>query len=197
ARPDARIATVFGAGVQARLQIEALALVRDLAEVRVWARRAEAAKAAARDLAARLGIPATAVGDARAAVGGADIIVTATPATEPILMAEWLEPGQHVTAMGSDAEHKNEIAPAAIARADVYVADSVKQTRRLGELHHAIEAGLVAADRPLPELGAVIAGKAAGRTSADEITIADLTGTGVQDTAIATLARARASAAAA
>ena len=126
---------------------------------------------------------------------GADIVVTTTPAASPILFADWLAPGQHVTAMGSDAEHKNELDPAALARAGLYVADSLRQVRRLGELHHAIAAGAVAADSNFPELGAVIAGQAPGRASPDQITVCDLTGTGVQDTAIATLARGRAAAA--
>ena len=125
-------------------------------------------------------------------VRGADIVVTTTPSPKPILHRDWLEPGQHITAMGSDAEHKNELDPAIVTGADLYVADSVKQTRRLGELHHAIEAGLVSADTPFPELGAVVAGTARGRSSPGSITVADLTGTGVQDTAIATLARDRA-----
>jgi ornithine cyclodeaminase len=98
----------------------------------------------------------------------------------------------HVTAMGSDAEHKNEIAPAAIAAATRYVCDRLGQVRVLGELHHAIEAGLIAADAPMPELGQVIAGQAPGRRSADDVTICDLTGTGAQDTAIALMAHARA-----
>src|SRR5690606_5531410 len=132
--------------------------------------------------------------EARTAIDGADIIVTTTPAERPILMADWLQPGQHVTAMGSDAEHKNELDPAALAGCD-YVADRLSQTRKLGELHHAIAAGLVGADRDFPELGQVIAGQVPGRSSRDAITIADLTGTGVQDTAIATLARQRAAAA--
>jgi ornithine cyclodeaminase len=97
--------------------------------------------------------------------------------------------------MGSDAEHKNELEPAALARADLYVADSLKQTRRLGELHHAIAAGLIGADADFAGLGQVVAGLKPGRGSAKDITIADLTGTGVQDTAIATLARDRAAAA--
>jgi len=124
-------------------------------------------------------------------VRGSDIIVTTTPAEKPILLAGWLEPGQHLTAMGSDAGHKNEIDPAVFSRA-TYVADRIAQTRILGELHHAIEAGTANGDQPFAELGAVIAGKAQGRASADEITFADLTGTGVQDTAIANLALARA-----
>lgn len=121
--------------------------------------------------------------------------MTTTPAEKPIIETGWLKPGQHLTAMGSDAEHKNEIDPAVIAGAGLYVADSLKQTRRLGELHHAIEAGLVANDADFAELGRIIAGRMPGRTSSDQITVADLTGTGVQDTAIATLAFARADAA--
>ena len=91
--------------------------------------------------------------------------------------------------MGSDAEHKNEIEPALLTRA-VYVADSLRQTRRLGELHHAIRHGLIPAEQTFPELGQIVAGQIRGRGSDDEITLCDLTGTGVQDTAIATLAEA-------
>ncbi|EJT02116.1 ectoine utilization protein EutC [Rhizobium sp. CCGE 510] len=194
-RENASVAAVFGAGVQARLQLEALTLVRPIREARIWARDAAKAEGAAAELAGKLGFPVTAMSDARDAIGGADLIVTTTPAESPIIEAGWLEPGQHLTAMGSDAEHKNEIAPAAIAGAGLYVADSLKQTRRLGELHHAIDAGLVAADAVFAELGQIVAGQAQGRTNDDQITIADLTGTGIQDTAIATLAFARAGAA--
>ncbi|MCE7030890.1 ectoine utilization protein EutC [Jiella avicenniae] len=192
ARRDAATAASLGAGVQARLQLEALALVRPIRQARIWARDFARAERAAADLSATLGFPVTARVEAREAIEGADVVVTTTPSETPILLADWLRPGQHVTAMGSDAEHKNEIDPAAVARADLYVADSLKQTRRLGELHHAIAAGLVSPDTAFPELGAIVAGLAAGRTSPDAITIADLTGTGVQDTAIATLAHARA-----
>ncbi|HEY5598655.1 MAG TPA: ectoine utilization protein EutC [Kiloniellales bacterium] len=195
ARPNARCAAILGAGVQARLQLKALTLVRPIESARIWARRMDQASAAAAATSAELGIPVEPAATAEAAVRGADVIVTTTPATQPILIAAWLQPGQHVTAMGSDAEHKNELDPNVVARADLYVADSLAQVRRLGELHHAIKAGLVAAEAPFPELGAVIAGVQAGRPSAAAITVADLTGTGVQDTAIATLARQRALAA--
>src|SRR5690606_26100959 len=133
--------------------------------------------------------------DAAKAATGADVIVTTTPATEPLIHAGFISAGQHITAMGSDAGHKNEIAPAIIRMADLYVADSAAQTRRLGELHHAIDAGLVAADAEVAELGQIVAGLRPGRRSAADTTLADLTGTGVQDTAIATLARDRARAA--
>ena len=191
ARPDSAVAAILGAGMQARLQLEALTLVRPIREARIWARDAAKAAATARDLTTRLGFSVTAVEDPAAAVRGADIVVTTTPAERPILMADWLQPGQHITAMGADSEHKNEIDPAAFARV-TYVADRLSQTRRLGELHHAIAAGIVSADKSFAELGEVIAGTATGRTRPDEITLADLTGTGVQDTAIANLALARA-----
>lgn len=196
-RPDSSIAAIFGAGVQARLQLKALTLVRPIAEARIWARDAGKADRAAAELSAELGIAVTAVADGERAVAGADIVVTTTPSETPILLAGWLAPGQHVTAMGSDAEHKNELDPAAIAGADLYVADSLSQTRRLGELHHAIAAGAVPADAPFAELGAIVAGRNAGRPSPEALTICDLTGTGVQDTAIATLASDRAVAASA
>ncbi|RWY66394.1 ectoine utilization protein EutC [Rhizobium sp. WSM1325] len=194
-RENASVAAIFGAGMQARLQLEALTLVRPIREARIWARDSAKAQSVAAELAAKLGFSVTATPDARGAVTGADLIVTTTPSETPIIDAGWLEPGQHLTAMGSDAEHKNEIDPAAIAVADLYVADSLKQTRRLGELHHAIDGGLVADDAIFAELGQIVAGRTRGRTRKDQITIADLTGTGIQDTAIATLAFTRAGAA--
>ena len=194
-RPDAAVAAIFGAGMQAKLQLEALSLVRPLREARLWARDAVKAAGAAAELTAKLGFPVRVEADGRAAVDGADVIVTTTPSETPVLKAEWLQPGQHLTAMGSDAEHKNEIEPAIVTGAGLYVADSLKQTRRLGELHHAIEAGLVTEGALFTELGEIIAGRKPGRTSPEQITVADLTGTGIQDTAIATLAAARAAAA--
>lgn len=194
-RPDSRVATIFGAGMQARMQLTALTLVRPIEQARIWARDPERAKKLAEELTTTLGFPVSAEENAERACQGADIIVTTTPANSPVLDAAWLMPGQHVTAMGSDAERKNEIDPAAILRAAPYVADSLKQTRRLGELHHMITAGLVDEDATFPELGAVIAGQSAGRRDGEAITLCDLTGTGVQDTAIATLAYRHATAA--
>lgn len=195
ARGDASIAAILGAGIQARLQLQALTLIRPIREARIWARNAERAKTFARELSAELRLPITAHAEPMEAVAGADVIVTTTPADKPILSATWLKPGQHITAIGSDARHKNEIDPKAIAEADLYVADSLRQTRSLGELHHAIETGAVAVDASFPELGEIVAGSKRGRLNEKQITIADLTGTGVQDTAIASLAFAQAAAA--
>lgn len=195
ARRDAHTVGVLGAGVQAGMQLRALTLVRKITGARIWARNAESAAHAASVLSVELNIPVTGVAEPRDAVSGTDIVVTTTPSSTPILMADWLAPGQHVTAMGSDAEHKNEIDPNVFARLGLYVPDRLAQTRLLGELHHAIVAGRIATDAGFAELGTVAAGQAPARTSDDEITLADLTGMGVQDTAIATFARQRAIAA--
>jgi ectoine utilization protein EutC len=191
-REDSRVAGILGAGVQARLQLEALTLVRGIERALVWARDAGKAAACATEMADKLGIAVEPAPSAEVAVRAADIVVTTTPSRKPLIAADWLHPGLHVTAMGSDAEHKNEIAPDAIVRADLYVCDRQSQCAVIGELHHAIAAGAVPAEHDWPELGEVVAGLRQGRAGAAEITICDLTGTGIQDTAIAALARERA-----
>ncbi|NEX45595.1 ectoine utilization protein EutC [Pseudotabrizicola algicola] len=190
-RAGSASAAILGAGMQAELQAEALALVRPVSAFRIWARDMAKAEALCGRLAAR-GLSARACASVAEATAGADIVVTTTPATAPIL--HHAEAGQHITAMGSDAEHKNEIAPALLAQVH-YVADRLSQTRVLGELHHALAAGVIPAAQDFPELGQIIAGTAKGRAGDAAITIADLTGTGIQDTAIAALALTRARAA--
>jgi ornithine cyclodeaminase len=190
-RADSTTAAILGAGMQAEMQAIALSLVRPVRAFRIWARDPARAAALGARLVAR-GFTASDCATPEAATLGADVIVTTTPATRPILQDA--APGQHITAMGSDAEHKNEVAPALLARA-TYIADRLSQTRVLGELHHAIAAGAIPADRQFGELGQVIAGLAPGRSAPDQITLADLTGTGIQDTAIAALAVTRARAA--
>jgi ornithine cyclodeaminase len=192
ARADASSAGVLGAGVQAKLQLQALKLVRDLKRALVWARDPAKAKALAASAAAELDLEINVCASPEELVRQSDIVVTTTPSTSPLIRADWLQPGQHVTAMGSDAEHKNELAPDVIAHADRYVCDRQSQCAVLGELHHAIAAGAVPADASFPELGQVIAGTETGRTGERDITVCDLTGTGAQDTAIATLADRRA-----
>lgn len=191
---DAETACVLGAGMQSMMQLQALCLVRPIKTASVWARDAVKAAAFARKATETLGIPVLAESDPRKAVTGAQIVVTTTPATEPIMKADWLQPGQHVTAMGSDQETKNELEPACLSRATLYVPDRQSQTAVLGELRSAIAAGEVGKNVVFSELGDIISGKTEGRVGADDITIADLTGTGVQDTAIATYAAKRAAA---
>ena len=177
-------AGVIGTGVQARLQMQAAHLVRPFDRLLIGGRDGAKAQSCAEDLAAQLGVEALPVSDPAELVAQSQLVVTTTPARDPVLRADWLHPGLHITAMGSDQEGKNEIDPKALAQADLYVADRVSQTEKLGELRSAQEAGVW--DRGIPaELGHVITGEAPGRRSEDDITIADLTGTGAQDTAIA------------
>ena len=185
---------VIGAGVQAKLQLKALSLVRPIENAVIWARDPSKAIDLAAELKEEMGIEVKAQGDIAAAVGSADIVVTTTPSATPLVMADWLQPGQLVIAMGSDQEHKSELEPACLARADLYVPDSQSQCAVKGELRSAIAAGVVSPDRQFAELGDIAVGSGAGRQSDSQIIIADLTGTGVQDTAIATLARQRAEA---
>jgi ornithine cyclodeaminase len=194
AKQHAPNVAVIGAGEQARLQLQALAMVRKVERVTVWARNRANAEQFAADMSGQLRIACEVARDVHDALAKADIAITTTPTTEPLVHAADLHPGLHITAVGSDAEHKNEIAPQALVAAR-YACDRVTQTRVLGELHHAIEAGAVDAAAPHAELGQIIAGQAQGRTRDSDITLCDLTGTGAQDTAIATLAVARARAA--
>jgi ectoine utilization protein EutC len=185
ARADARVAGAIGAGVQARLQMAALAKVRPVERILVWARDGAKADACADHLAGRLGLDAIAVSSAERLVLEADVVVTATPAREPLVVADWLHPGLHVTAIGADAPGKNELHPAVLERADLVVCDARAQCARLGELHHALEHGI---EPTIVELGEITGGARPGRTHPDQITVCDLTGTGVQDTAVALLA---------
>jgi ornithine cyclodeaminase len=189
AREDASVAAVFGAGVQARMQLEALALVRPIERVFVWARRIEQAEMLANALAPAIEIEIEAVDEPNRAVSDADVLITATPSTEPLLGREMLHPGLHVTAVGSDAETKQEISAEAVQSADRFVCDSIAQSKRLGELRAAVDQGYDLSDAV--ELGQVIDGSGQGRVDSEQVTICDLTGTGAQDTAIASLAVTR------
>lgn len=178
-------AGVIGTGVQARLQLQAAHLVRPFERVLVWGRDAAKAEACARDLAAALPVVVSVEPDPARLVAASQLVVTTTPAEHPVLRAEWLHPGLHVTAMGSDQASKNEIEPAALAAADLYVCDRVSQCELLGELRNALATGAWQRGTP-PELGEIVSGAKPGRISDSQVTICDLTGTGAQDTAIAT-----------
>jgi ornithine cyclodeaminase len=186
-REDARTLAVLGAGGQARYQVEALLRVRGIEGLRVWSRTPSRARTYADEMRGRFGIEAAVCPNAREAVGGADIVVTVTPATEPLLEAQWLAPGVHVTAVGSDFPSKQELAVDVLTLADKYVADSIVRCAEAGELHHAVDAGAMTTDDVHAELGEILAGRKPGRQSSAEITVADLTGLGVEDAAMGTL----------
>ncbi|GLQ04825.1 cyclodeaminase [Sneathiella chinensis] len=184
-------AGVIGTGVQARLQMKAAHLVRSFERVIVWGRDRGKAEQCARDLQQDLGIPAEVSDSAADLVARCQLVVTTTPATEPVLQANWLHPGLHITAMGSDQSGKNELDPDILARADLYVCDNQRQCETLGELRTAQAAGYLVGSS-LPELGAIVRGAVSGRVSEEAVTVCDLTGTGAQDTAIAAHALAQA-----
>jgi ectoine utilization protein EutC len=197
-RKDVGTVAVIGTGVQARYQVEMLALVRTFPEVRIWGRDPDKARSCADDLGRRHGIAAchfSVAESVQETVAAADIIITVTASREPLLRAQWLKPGVTVIAVGSDGPDKQELAVDVLLRADKIVADSLPQCLHLGETHHAVECGAVRKEKVHAELGEITAGLKSGRTSDDEIIICDLTGIGVQDVAAAALVLERAKAA--
>ncbi|KZL16251.1 Alanine dehydrogenase [Pseudovibrio axinellae] len=189
-RENSKTAGILGSGMQARLQLEALSLVRDIKTAVIWGRDEKKLAECASDCTSRLGIEVK-TGSITDVMAQADIVVTTTPSRKPLITADMIRPGQHITAMGSDTPFKAELAPCVIPAATLFVCDRLSQSIKLGELRSAIEAGTVTNTDSFAELGPVIAGQKQGRRSADDITVCDLTGTGVQDTAIATFAEAQ------
>jgi ornithine cyclodeaminase len=179
---------VIGAGSQGRYQIRALRLVRDFNEIAVYDRSAKSVDAYAVEIGGEMDVDVEVAADPESVVRNAELVITATPSRTPYLKADWLQPGQHVTAMGSDSEEKQELYPAVFGRVDRIVCDRKSQCFRLGELHHAKEAGIVDEASDIAELGELTGGMRPGRGDESEITVCDLTGVGVQDTAIALLA---------
>lgn len=185
ARRDVTTAAIVGAGSQARHQLDALLQVRSIEHVQVAARSPERARTFVDEVTTR-GLSARLCDSVQEAVHGAGIVITTTPSTVPLVEADWLDAGTHVTAVGSDEPDKHELAPDVLARASVVAVDDRRQTANFGELHHAIEAGVRTED-DVVTLGELLEGVAPGRVSDEDITVADLTGVGVQDAAIAAL----------
>jgi ectoine utilization protein EutC len=193
ARKDIGTVAVIGCGGQARRQMEMLALVRKYREVRVWGRDPAKACACADDLGKLAGIPAcnfTVAESVQQAVKETDVVITVTGSRTPLVRAEWLKPGVTIIAVGSDGPDKQELDVEVLARADKIVADSLPQCLRLGEIHHAVDAGAIVKEKVV-ELGEITAGLKPGRASEDEIIVCDLTGVGVQDVAAATVVMER------
>jgi len=173
---------IIGAGIQARQQLRALAVVRQVPAVEVWS--LQGAEAYADEMSAA-GFKVTPVRTAREAVVGADLIITVTPSKKPIVQAEWLVPGVHVNAVGADMPGKQELDAEVLARADVVIADRLEQCLQWGEIHNSIAAGAISPADVDGELGDVVIGRIPGRTDEGQITVCDLTGVGVQDAAAA------------
>ena len=184
ARADARVATIYGCGVQAAAQLAALAAVRPLSKV--FAIDIDAARATrfAAENTAALGLPVDAHGDLRAAARASDIVVTCTSSRKAILTNGDVAPGAFVAAVGADNPEKQEIAPELMAAATVVV-DELDQCAEIGDLLHAIAAGAMTKERVHASLGEIVAGKKPGRFADEERIIFDSTGIAIQDVAAA------------
>ncbi|WP_299951549.1 ornithine cyclodeaminase family protein [uncultured Ruegeria sp.] len=180
---DPKVIGIVGSGEQARLQADYLRRVTGCRDLTIWARKHDSVGAAAADMTA-MGYEVTVSATLAELCDKSRLIVTTTPAEQPLLQADMIRPGTHITAMGSDTPEKTEIAPAILAMADVVVADSLVQCDLRGEIYQARRAGIPLQGKAI-ELGNVIAGRSIGRQSDDQVTIADLTGVAVQDIAIA------------
>ena len=183
--PESSNVGIIGAGIQAKMQLEALLLVRNIKTAYIWSRDSKKTNTFVKNIKDKINIKIIACKSPEQTVNLSEILITCTPSKSPIIKSEWLKKGLHITAMGSDAEMKNELDPKIIKDCDYYIPDSQSQTSILGELNHAIKAGLVSAEKKYNELGSIIINPNLGRRNINDVTVADLTGTGVQDTAIA------------
>ncbi|MEO0357411.1 MAG: ornithine cyclodeaminase family protein [Pseudomonadota bacterium] len=183
ARPDAQRLLVVGSSVQAQWQIKAhVQAMPGLDQITLWGRNPNHAKTAVKAMREKATIQIA--DDLETATRTADIIVTATGATAPLIQSDWIQPGTHVTAVGADAPGKQELDPALVARATVVTVDSMSQCLNHGEVSHAVSAGFLDPSR-IVELGTLLSDPSLGRQTDQDITVTDLTGIAAQDIAIA------------
>ena len=195
ARPDARIVGCLGTGWQAQSQLEAVGAVRPVARILVFGRDAHRKQAFAEMMAQRLRVPVEAVPSALDAVRDAEIVITATTASAPVLLGRWLRPGTHINAIGVNRADRRELDDEAVRRADRIVVDDRTQAAiECGDLLPLVATGSLSWDR-VGELGEVVSGRIPGRTGRDEITLFESQGLALEDMAAAALLLARARAA--
>jgi ornithine cyclodeaminase/alanine dehydrogenase len=180
ARSDSKTATICGCGNQGRISLRALTNVLPIEKV--WAYDVDQVQAQrfANELAEELRINIEAVSDLQTAVRQSDVCITCTPSKQYFLEKDFVAPGTFIAAVGADNPEKQELEPALLSRSKIVV-DLLEQCATIGELHHALDAGLMTRDGVFAELGEVIAGVKPGRTSSDEIIIFDSTGIALQD----------------
>jgi len=184
-RSDARTVGLVGTGLQARTQLEAVAAVRRIEAIRVFGRNPERRAQFCREMSARLGVTLSPASSAEEAVRAADIVVTATTSSNPVVLGEWLAPGTHVNAIGANFPQKRELDSEAVRRAAVLAVDSIEQSKlEAGDLIHALgeDPSRWAA---VTELAAIISGRVSGRTNARDITLFKSNGIAIWDVAVA------------
>jgi ornithine cyclodeaminase len=183
---------VIGSETQAYIQLKSLLAVRDITSVLIWDYSPHRADDYIQRMIEDQDLYLEIAPSVEAAVRGADIIVTTTANKTPLIQAAWLKAGVHITAVGDNTSVKQDLYPDVLQRADVIIVDSLAQCATQGEVHHALRDNLISREDIRGELGSLIAGKIAGRTQPDQITVADLSGLDSQDTALATLAMEKA-----
>lgn len=185
ARQDAKILTIIGGGEQGRSHLEALRQVRDFTEIRIWSHNREEAICYKNIMKDRYAIDVVVHDDIRIAVSGADVICTVTAASEPILLGDMLEPGQHLNIVGASVRQKREIDTAAVIRSKYFVDYRMSAMNQAGELLKAIESGYISLSHMRGEIGEVISGSIEGRVSDQEITLYRSLGVATQDLVVA------------
>ncbi len=170
---------VFGTGIQGKMQVQYLNKIIDCRDIMVWGMNMEECSLYKEEM-EPLGYSVSISLDPEKIAQNCNLIITATPSTKPLLKAESIRPGTHITAMGSDTPEKIELDPLILGKADLIAADSLKQCMTRGEIYKAVSAGAITMEKPV-EIGNIISGKIPGRISEDQITIADLTGVAIQD----------------
>ncbi|MBI3324342.1 MAG: ornithine cyclodeaminase family protein [Candidatus Omnitrophica bacterium] len=184
ARRNSRVAALIGCGAQAWPQLEALAARFRLAEVRVWGYRPGEAERFCRSYRRRLTARLVAVSSVEAGVTDADLIVTITPSRRPLVMGAWVAPGAHINAIGADAPGKQELDPALLREAVIFV-DDPEQAIHGGEINVPIAQGLLSRAAIRGTVGEVLLGRAPGRTAPTQLTVFDSTGLALHDVALA------------
>lgn len=184
ARRDSRTVTICGCGTQGRFQVLALSRVLQLQTVLAYDQNHKQAVEFAREVTEDLGISVHSISDLAGAVSQSDICVTCTTSRQPFLGADEVSVGTFISAVGADNPEKQELHPALMAKSKI-VADILEQCAVMGDLHHALDAGLVVKADVHAELGEVVAGKKTGRESDREIIVFDSTGMALQDVAVA------------
>jgi alanine dehydrogenase len=188
ARHGASRLAIIGSGVQARSHLEAIGLVRRLSEIRVWSPTAAHRDAFAREMRPRCGAPITVAASAQDAVEGADVIVLVTAARDAVVRRDWIRPGAHVCAVGACRPDQREMDSALVAGGRLFVDSRTAAFAEAGDVAMAISEGAIDETHIAGELGEVLSGAVAGRTSEDEITIFKSLGLAVEDVAAAHLA---------
>jgi ectoine utilization protein EutC len=180
-------AGVIGSGMQARYQVRGLKMVRNFHRLLVYGIDADGVERYVQEMTAELGVEVRKAGSPEEIVRQSQFVACTTPSEQPYIEASWLHPRLHISAVGADSDNKQELHSDVFSKADRLFCDVKDQCFRRGELHHALDAGILTTDSEITELGELTSGAKMGRKTDDEITICDLTGVGVQDTTIAVL----------